>query len=141
MTPDPPRKRKEAIFFCASRHTRSGSLAEEMDINTPIRPLILSTPPPVVRPDYKRQYITCVEDEEFVPSKLYFPTHDEEAQLTLDYESMLQPSEVSQVWYGLLEDLPDSWKLIPAEDPQSTAPASTAKVSAEEEEEEENSQT
>ncbi|KAL8219137.1 UNVERIFIED_CONTAM: hypothetical protein K2H54_008216 [Gekko kuhli] len=56
VTPDPPRKRREAIFFCASRHTRSGSLAEEMDINTPVRPF--ATPPSLLRPAFgEKKYV------------------------------------------------------------------------------------
>ncbi|XP_015263967.1 PREDICTED: uncharacterized protein LOC107108088 [Gekko japonicus] len=118
-----------------------------MEMNTPVRPLVLTTPPPVVKPKYKRQYISSDEDEEFVPAKLYFPlaVHDEETRLNQDAmegSSTWQPCEDSQVWDGLLEELPDSWKLVPAENspaqPLATTgdeAASTSRPSIAEEEE------
>ncbi|KAL8189897.1 UNVERIFIED_CONTAM: hypothetical protein K2H54_025925 [Gekko kuhli] len=56
VTPDlPRRRRKEAIFFCTSRHAGQ-AVAEAMEMNTPVRPF--ATPPSLLRPAFgEKMYV------------------------------------------------------------------------------------
>ncbi|KAL8181966.1 UNVERIFIED_CONTAM: hypothetical protein K2H54_037553 [Gekko kuhli] len=96
-------------------------------MDTPVRPLVFVSLPPLVKPNFKRCSISNSDDEEFVPTKLHFPSpvFDEKTRSSLNDEittADTQPgSEVSQTRHGVLGNPPDYQDLISTEISQSQA--------------------
>ena len=86
---------------------------------------MLSTPPQLLRPKFKRPYIgESEEEEDFVPAKLQFtsPVSDNDTRSGLDGGRRIADTfsaiEVSQIWDSLFYEIPDSQMLILSESTQ-----------------------